>query len=129
MAIAVSGPWNASGTALLNTLVQTHSDLGSKRALKIKAFETYSKIPQILQVTKESLRLIQDDIKMWNLIFIRLGYLRIQFLLERLSAERGGESRQNLVDVAREIVDMIVFLWLERDRYGHCHYDYDYIVR
>ena len=97
--------------------------------MKIKAFETYSQIPLILQVTKESLRLIKDDMKMWNLIFMRLDYLRMQFLLERLSAERGGESRQKLVDVAREIADMIVFLWLERDRYSHLQYNFDYIVR
>ncbi|KAE9370015.1 hypothetical protein N431DRAFT_344468 [Stipitochalara longipes BDJ] len=98
------------------------------RGLKIKAFEIYSKIPHVLQVTKESLKLIKDDIKMWKLMFMRLDYLRMQFLLERLSAERGGESRQKLVDVAREIVDMIVFLWLERDRCGYRHYDYDYII-
>jgi len=61
-------------------------------------------------------------------MFMRLDYLRMQFLLERLSVERGGESKQKLVDLAREIVDMIVFLWLERDRTGNRYYDYDYIV-
>jgi hypothetical protein len=99
-----------------------------RRALKAKAFETYSQIPQIMQITKESLKRCIDDVKMWKMMFMRLDYLRMNFLLERLSAERGGESRQNLVDVAREILDMIVFLWLERDRSGHRHYDYDYVV-
>jgi hypothetical protein len=96
--------------------------------LKLKAQETYSHIPQITQITKEGLKLYNDDVKMWKLMFMRLDYLRMNFLIERLSVERGGESRQKLVDVAREILDMTVFLWLERDRSGHRHYDYDYIV-
>jgi hypothetical protein len=58
-----------------------------------------------MQITKESLKLCSEDMKMWKLMFIRLDYLRMNFLLERLSAERGGESRQKLVDVAREILD------------------------
>ena len=85
-------------------------------------------IPQIMQITKESLKLCNDDVKMWKLTFMRLDYLRMNFLIERLSVERGGESKQKLVDIAREILDMTVFLWLERDRSGHRHYDYDYIV-
>jgi hypothetical protein len=96
--------------------------------MKLKAQETYSNIPQIMQITKDSLKLCNDDVKMWKLMFMRPEYLRMNFLLERLSAERGGESRQKLVDVAREILDMIVFLWLERKRSGHRHYDYGYIV-
>jgi hypothetical protein len=96
--------------------------------LKLKAQETYSHIPQIMQITKESLKLCSEDVKMWKLMFMRLDYLRMNFLLKRLSAERGGEGRQKLVDVAREILDMVVFLWLERDRSGRRYYDYDYII-
>jgi hypothetical protein len=81
-----------------------------------------------MQITKESLKLCSEDVKMWKLMFMRLDYLRMNFLLERLSAERGGEGRQKLVDVAREILDMVVFLWLERDRSGRRYYDYDYII-
>ena len=65
---------------------------------------------------------------MWKLIFIRTDYLRIQFFLERLSSERGNDSKQKLVDVAREMLDMIVFLWLERDRSNLSYFDYDYVV-
>jgi hypothetical protein len=41
----------------------------------------------------------------------------------------GNESKQKLVDVAREIMDIVLFSWLERDRaaFRHLH-DYDYIV-
>jgi len=98
------------------------------RTLKLKAEETYSHIPQITQITKKSLKLCNDDVKMWKLTFMRLDYLRMNFLIERLSVERGGESRQKLLDVAREILDMTVFLWLERDRSGHRHYDYEFMT-
>jgi hypothetical protein len=100
----------------------------SCRALKIRAFEMYSQIPGILQITKESLKLCESDAKMWKLIFIRTDYLRIQFFLERLSSERGNDSKQKLVDVAREMLDMIIFLWLERDRSNLSYFDYDYVV-
>jgi hypothetical protein len=82
----------------------------------------------MLQLTKESLKLCDNDQKMWKLIYVKADFLRIQFPLERLSSERGGESKQKLVDVAREMLDMIIFLWLERDRTSHRHYDYDYVV-
>ncbi len=41
---------------------------------------------------------------------IRLDYLRIHFLLEKLSAEWGNESKQKLVDVAQGILDMVLFV-------------------
>lgn len=65
---------------------------------------------------------------MWRLLFGRLDYLRIYFLLERLCVERGGESKQALLDVSREIVDLVVFIWLQRDRSEGRHHDFDYIV-
>ncbi len=49
-------------------------------------------------------------------MFARLDYLRIHFLLERLAVERGHENKQILLDVSREIVAMVTFIWLQRDR-------------
>lgn len=71
---------------------------------------------------------MDDDWLMWRFLFGRLDYLRIHFLLERLSHERGHESKQRLLEVAREVVDLIVFLWLQRDRSVGRHYDLDYVV-
>jgi hypothetical protein len=65
---------------------------------------------------------------MWRLMFARLDYLRIHFLLERLSVEQGHESKQALLDISREIVDLTVFIWLHRDRTTGRHHDFDYIV-
>lgn len=65
---------------------------------------------------------------MWRLMFGRLDYLRIHFLLERLCVERSSESKQSLLDVSREIVDLVVYIWLSRDRSVGRHHDFDYIV-
>lgn len=97
-------------------------------ALRVKIVEVYSHVPSILEVTKESLMAQESDCLMWRLLFGRLDYIRIHFLLERLATERGGESKKNLLEVAKEIVDLVVFLWLQRDRSINRHYDYDYII-
>ncbi len=55
-------------------------------------------------------------------------YLRINFLLKCLSSERVGASKRKLLEVAREMLDLTVFLWLERDRSANRKHDYDYIV-
>lgn len=59
----------------------------------------------------------------------RFDYLRMNFLLERLSTEREGTSRRTLLEVAREMLDLTVFLWLERDRSANRKHDYDFNVR
>lgn len=58
----------------------------------------------------------------------RFDYLRINFLLARLSTERGGASIGKLLEVAREMFDLTAFLWLERDRSANRKHDYDYMV-
>ena len=58
-----------------------------------------------MELTKETLLRCETDLSMWSIMFIRMEYLRIHFYLERLSSERGSESKQRLVDVAREIMD------------------------
>lgn len=88
----------------------------------------FSHIPHIFNVTKEFLLEMDDDWLMWRFIFGRLDYLRIRFLLERLSHERGHASKQNLLEVAKEMVDLVAFLWVHRDRASGRHYDYDYLV-
>jgi len=70
----------------------------------------------------------KDEKLMWRLMTVRFDYLRINFLLERLSSERGRASKRKLLEVAREMLDLTVFLWLERDRSAGRKRDYDYIV-
>ena len=96
--------------------------------LKSRALDSYSKFPKQLQVSKKDLIACKDDKLIWQLMMARFDYLRINFLLERLSTERAGASKQKLLEVARETLDLLVFLWLERDRCVNRKHDYDFIV-
>lgn len=79
-------------------------------------------------ISKDQLAGSESGQDLWRFFFRRLDYLRIHFLLERLIVERGHESKQNLLDISREMVDLTVFLWLQRERTITRHYDFDYIV-
>ena len=96
--------------------------------LKSRTRDSYAKFPRQLQVSKADLIACRDGQLMWRLMMARFDYLRINFLLERLSSEKGGQSKRNLLEVAREILDLTVFLWLERDRATTRKHDYDWIV-
>ena len=54
--------------------------------------------------------------------------MRINFLLERLLTERGGLGKKDLFETARELLELTVFLWLERERWTSRQHDYDYLV-
>lgn len=97
-------------------------------ALKTRTREVFANVPHLINVTKEKLITADFLTEVRSLFYSGLDYLRIHFLLERLSVERGHESKQKLVDVSREMVDLTVALWLQRDRTIIRHYDYDYIV-
>lgn len=96
--------------------------------LKSRTRDSYAKFPKQLQVSKTDLIACKDDQLMWRLMMARFDYLRINFLLERLSTERGGTGIRKLLEVAREMLDLTVFLWLERDRSANRKHDYDFIV-
>ena len=81
-----------------------------------------------LQVTKKDFIHCPDNKLMWQLLCGRLDYLKIHLLLERLSTERGGASKRELFDVAREMLDLTAFLWVHRDRSSSRAHDYDYMV-
>jgi len=65
---------------------------------------------------------------MWQLLCGRLNYLKLHLLLERLSTERGGASKREQFEVARESLDLTVFLWVHRDRSIDIVHDYDYMA-
>ena len=100
----------------------------SYRDLKLRTREMHSNFPVQLQVSKADLNDCADDKIMWRLLCGRLDYLRLNFLLERLSTERGGAGKNQLFEVAREMLDLIVFLWVQRDRTMDRVHDYDYMV-
>ncbi|KAG9231292.1 hypothetical protein BJ875DRAFT_123689 [Amylocarpus encephaloides] len=88
----------------------------------LEAAEIYDPVPMVMRVTKESLLLYASE-TMWRLLFCRFHRLRIQFHLER-----GQQSQQKLFEVAREMVGLIVLLWLQRDRWRDRRYGYDCVM-
>lgn len=96
--------------------------------LKSRTRDSYSKFPKQLQVFKKDLISCKDYKLMWLLMMARFDYLRIKLLLARLSSERGRANKSKLLEVARELLDLTVFLWLERDRSANIKHDYDYVV-
>ncbi|KUJ21517.1 uncharacterized protein LY89DRAFT_729037 [Mollisia scopiformis] len=106
----------------------THFSMERVNALKDRTVDTFSAVPHLITATKEQLNASDSTYVFWRLLFGRLDYLRIHFFLERLSVERGFESKQKLLDVSREMVDLTVYLWLQRDRTLARRYDFDYLI-
>jgi hypothetical protein len=65
----------------------------------------------------------------WTKITLRLRYLHCCLLLEQLSVKKAQTDKQHLIDVAREMLELTVYMWVERDRFQERHYDYDWMVR
>ncbi|KAG4443866.1 hypothetical protein IFR05_000632 [Cadophora sp. M221] len=90
--------------------------------LKTRTIETFAPIPHFISATKDSLRMLAQNplplspALLWRPLLGRMDYLRIHFLLERLSVERGLESKNKLLEISREMVDLTLFPWLERGR-------------
>jgi len=70
----------------------------------------------------------KDNSIWWRQINIRLSYLRNHFLLDRLSVKHGQLDSQILLDVAREMLELSVLIWLERDRFIERQQDYDWML-
>ena len=48
--------------------------------------------------------------------------------VERLAQRQEILDGQSMVDCAKEMLEITVFLWLQRDRFIDHHYDYDWLV-
>ncbi|CZT05217.1 uncharacterized protein RCO7_05377 [Rhynchosporium graminicola] len=90
--------------------------------LRTRTIETFAPIPHLISATKDSLRISAQDptplrpVLLWRPLLSRMEYLRIHFLLECLSVERGLESKKRQLEISREMVDLTLFPWLERGR-------------
>jgi hypothetical protein len=54
--------------------------------------------------------------------------LEYKILLERLAHKRGISNGQSMVDCAREMLELTVLIWVQRDRFVEHHHDYDWMV-
>jgi hypothetical protein len=56
---------------------------------------------------------------------IRLQMLEHRLLLERLAYKQGLLDGQSMVNCAREMLELTVLIWVQRDRFVEHHQDYD----
>ena len=49
-------------------------------------------------------------------------------LLEQLSVKKSQINQQPLLDIAREMLELTVYMWVERDRFIDKHYDFDWMI-
>ncbi|CZT10242.1 hypothetical protein WAI453_009350 [Rhynchosporium graminicola] len=68
------------------------------------------------------------DRMFWRRLCLRLIMLEHRLLLERLAHKEGFLSGQSMVDCAREMLELTVLLWVQRDRFTEHHHDYDWML-
>ena len=64
----------------------------------------------------------------WRRLCLRLITLEHRLLLERLAHKQGALDGQSMVDCAREMLELTVLLWVQRDRFVEHHHDYDWML-
>ncbi|KAL5316827.1 hypothetical protein ACEPPN_015878 [Leptodophora sp. 'Broadleaf-Isolate-01'] len=68
------------------------------------------------------------DRKFWRRLCLRLIMLEHRLLLERLAHKEGFLDGQSMVDCAREMLELTVLLWVQRDRFTEHHHDFDWML-
>ena len=81
-----------------------------------------------MQCTRETLTAPVSDQLFSTKLYIRLSHLGDKLLLERLSYKIGNTDGQLMIDSAREMLDLMVLLWMQRDRYVDYQCDFDWMV-
>jgi len=68
------------------------------------------------------------DRAIWQRLCQRLGTLEHRLLLERLAFKQNVLDGQSMVDCAREMLELTVLIWVQRDRFIEHHHDYDWML-
>jgi len=69
-----------------------------------------------------------SDFKVWLRLCGRLMMLEHRLLLERLAFKQNILDGQSMVDCAREMLELTVLIWVQRDRFIEHHHDYDWML-
>jgi hypothetical protein len=89
--------------------------------------KTYASFPAYLHFRHADLGVVPDT-TFWRRLTVRLVMLEHRLLLERLGHKHGILSGQSMVDCAREMLELTVLLWVQRDRFPEWHHDYDWML-
>lgn len=66
-----------------------------------------------------------SDNDVFTRLSMRLHMLELRLLLERLAYKQGLLDGQSMVNCAREMLELTVLIWVQRDRFVEHHHDYD----
>lgn len=63
-----------------------------------------------------------------TLLRLALDHLQTHFLLERLALKHGQTDNRSLIDISREILQLTLVLWTQRDRFQAKRYNLEWMV-
>lgn len=98
------------------------------RYLSDRVDQTYASFPEHLRWNLSMLNSDIDDGDCFQIIGVRLHTLELKVLLSRMSYKHNLQNGQELVDCAHEELELVVSLWVKRDRFIVHHHDYDVSV-
>ena len=91
--------------------------------------QTYDSFPNYLTFNMADVSdLDVPDVKVWMRLILRLMMLEHRLLLERLAFKQNILDGQSMVDCAREMLELTVLIWVQRDRFIEHHHDYDWML-
>ena len=96
-------------------------------ALIARLEATYASFPECIKLNLHGL----DPGPDWAWIYrlcLRLDVLEYRLILERIAHKNGYRNGQSMVDCAREMLEHVVLLWVQRDRFVEKHCDYDWML-
>ncbi len=92
-----------------------------------KLSSVYENWPPYLHFKLSELGEVPDQI-FWRRLCLKLIMLEHRLLLERLAYKQGALDGQSMIDCAREMLELTVLLWVQRDRFVEHHHDYDWML-
>ena len=99
------------------------------RDLKHRAQTDWAGLPTHVKYAKDDLEAGQvPDATLWSRVSIWNRHLQNLLLIEQLLKKSGHANDQDLINVAKESLDVILVICKYRDRFVDQHVDYEWIV-
>lgn len=96
------------------------------RFLMDRLEKTYASFPSFIQWDGELFSSGEgSDTAIFKRLTLRLHMLEHRLLLERLAYKQGLLDGQSMINCAREMLELTVLIWVQRDRFVEHHHDYD----
>ncbi|KAG0649512.1 hypothetical protein D0Z07_4338 [Hyphodiscus hymeniophilus] len=126
--------WNTEGGIYPSTLSRAHGMVAIvlneilECSLGDPAECTNTRINFLLWGVNDTTSKTTSEFVSWERLLLRLIRLEHQLLLERLAYKQGLYDGQSMVDCAREMLELTVLIWVQRDRFSEHHCDYDWML-